>query len=165
MNILVAGASVQTHASVARIARSLWSEVTLVQLARGLGAALPAQSFAASRCDLCVLDVMGLGWSPWFPEHAARVETLLGDRSAILLLPPDCGGCCCGWLSAPAFSTRHDRAILRRPISAEGFSNAMRDAGAASVRWAESAYQRHLYSNVWLQDRRAAEPAFDRVCD
>lgn len=163
MKILIAGASAETHQVVARIARSLWSEVTLVQLARGVGAAVPVQPFAASRCDLCVLDVMGLGWSQWFPEHAARVETLLAGRSAILLLPPDCSGGC-GWLSAPAFSTRRDRAILRRPISAEGFSNAMRDTGAVSVRWAEAAYQRHLYSNVWMQGRGAAEPAFDRAC-
>lgn len=161
MKILIAGASAQTHEAVARIARSLWSDVTLVQLARGVGATVPVQPFAASRCDLCVLDVMGLGWSQWFPEHAARVETLLAERSAILLLPPDCGG---GWLSAPAFSTRHDRAILRRPISAGALRNAMRDAGAASVRWAESAYQRHLYSNVWMQGRGAAEPACDRAC-
>ncbi len=156
MKILIAGASAQTHDAVAQIAQSLWMDVTLVRLARGVGATVPVQPLAASQCDLCVLDVMGLGWSQWFPEHATRVETLLADRSAVLLLPPDCVG---GWLDAPAFSSRHSRAVLQRPISAEAFRNAMRDAGAAAVRWAESAYQRHLYSNVWMQGRScAAEP-------
>jgi hypothetical protein len=150
MKILLAGASPHTEATIRLIASSVFRGAALHMLERTTPGSLPHQSVEALRCGLCVVDVQGLGWSQWYPEHAARAEALLAGRAAVLLLPPDSDG---AWNDAPRFTAAPDRILLRRPISAAGIACALRSAATEATRADEATDQAYLRRNIWLQSR------------
>ena len=142
MKIRIAGAAPDTATAIELIASSVFPNVSLHVVERGVSGTVPRQTVAALQCSLCVLDVLGLGWSQWYPEHEARVEVLLAGRAAILLLPPDSAG---GWYEASKFTSRTGRVLLRRPVCAAGIKRAIRTMGAAAALLEEAANQRPVY--------------------
>ena len=148
MKILLAGASANTETAIRLIASSVFRSASLHLLERAASGLSPQQSVAASRCQLCVVDVHGLGWSQWYPEHAARLELLLAGRAALLLLPPNSSG---GWYDTAQFASAQDRILLRRPVSDAGIACALRSAGAEAARVQAATDQAYLSSNIWMQ--------------
>lgn len=155
MKILLAGASANTAATIRLIASSVFRGASLHMLERAACGSSPQQSVAALRCHLCVVDVHGLGWSQWYPEHATWLELLLARRAAVLLLPPHSSG---GWYDDAQFASAQDRILLRRPVSDAGVACALRSAGAEAARVQETTDQAYLSSNIWMQ-RSPTQPA------
>ncbi len=151
MKILLAGASATTETTIKLIAASVFRVASLHVLERAALGVLPPQSVAALRCQLCVVDVQGLGWSQWHPEHAARLELLVAGRAAVLLLPPNSSG---GWYDDAQFASTEDRLLLRRPVSDAGIACALRSAGAAAERVQEAEDHAYLSSNIWMHQHR-----------
>jgi len=150
MKILLAGASANTEAAIRLIASSVFRGASLHLLERAASGSLPQQSVAALRCRLCVVDVHGLGWSQWYPEHAARLELLLAGRAAVLLLPPNSSG---GWYDHAQLASVQHRILLRRPVSDAGIAYALRSAGAEAARVQDATDRAYLSSNIWMQTR------------
>lgn len=150
MNILLAGASANTEAAIRLIASSVFRGTSLHLLERAASGSSPQQSVAALRCRLCVVDVHGLGWSQWYPEHAARLELLLAGRAAVLLLPPNSSG---GWYDHAQLASAQHRILLRRPVSDAAVAYALRSAGAEAARVQDATDHAYLSSNIWMQTR------------
>ncbi len=156
MRILIAAPSHQTVTSVEIIARSIWPGATFVLLARSPRSSIPPQSVAAMQCDLCVLDLLGLGWSRWCAEHEARLKILLAGRGAILLVPPGNGG---EWLDTSGSANQHGRIVLQRPVTAGALIEALRAAGNASEQLRESNFHHRHGANPWLRKPHADAPS------
>jgi hypothetical protein len=155
MRILIAAPSHQTVTAVEIISRSIWPGATFVLLARSARAAVPPQSVAAVQCDLCVLDLLGLGWSRWSNENEERLNILLSGRSAILLLPPGNSG---DWPDTDGSANQHSRVTLQRPISTTALREALRSVAEASAHLRESELQRRRDANVWMRRQYAGSP-------
>ncbi len=115
MKILIAGLSSQSATAVELIARAIWIDATFQIVSRDNVSALPQQTLDAVRCDICVVDLSGLGWGARSEETEIQLEIFLADRNAVLLVAAGDGG---GWLNgyAPG-APRRVRAVLQRPAS------------------------------------------------
>ena len=151
MKILLAGFASEAETTIRRIASSVFRCASLHHLpqgSRGTHGSLPQQSVADLRCQLCVIDTHGLGWSQHYPEHAARLEILLAGRAAVLLVPPNSAG--------DGFATRacddlQTRIVLRRPACDAHIAFALRSAGAEADRLEAQADAGYLCRNIWIQ--------------
>lgn len=148
MKILLAGFSATTKATIRRIARSEFRDAALSCLPRLTCKSVTPQSADALQCTLCIVDVLGLGWSQWYPEHEARAEMFLAGRAAVLLLPPDASG---GWYDSPSFRNLAHRFFIRRPTTDTGIADAVRCAGSAAAQADARADNAYLCSNIWMQ--------------
>ena len=155
MRILIAAPSHQTVTAVEIVARAIWPGATFVLLARNARASVPPQSIAAVQCDLCVLDLLGLGWSRWSVENEARLNILLAGRSAILLLPPGNSG---NWPDADGSANQHGRIALQRPVSTSALRDALLNIAEASEELRESESERRREANVWMRRQYADTP-------
>jgi len=168
MRTLLAIPSHQSATAVELIVRSMWPNATFVRLPRSVRTSVPQQSIAAAQCNLCVFDLLGLGWSQWSVESEAMLNILLAGRSAVLFLPPGTGG---GWLTDRGSGTSlQPRIMLQRPVSAGALREALHVAGKASGRLSEIASQRQRETNIRMRHQPphaqtregAARPPFKR---
>ena len=122
MNILIAGLSRGSAIAVELIAGSVWPDPTFVRVERRISASLADQSSAAIDCDICMVDVLGLGLSRWSPAREAELNDYLLGRPTIVLVPPGVGG---GWLDADGGRLVDKSKIrLQHPVS----GNTLREA-------------------------------------
>lgn len=121
MKVLVAGFSPQSTAAVEIIVGSLWPSASFVKLARGATFAPPEQAPEAQQCDICVVDLLGLGMAIWAPEHEVELQAFLGDRRAVLFVP---AGSDEGWPSALA-ALGPARVVLQHPASTAALREAL----------------------------------------
>ena len=152
MRTLLAIPSHQSATAVELIVRSLWPGATFVRLARSVRTSVPQQSIAAVQCNLCVFDLLGLGWSHWSADNETMLDILLAGRSAVLFLPPGAGG---GWLAdRSSGAAQLPRIMLQRPVSAGTLREALHVAGAASQRLPEFAPQHRRDTNIWMRHQQ-----------
>lgn len=155
MRILIAAPSHQTVTAVEIVARAIWPGATFVLLPRNARASVPQQSIAAVQCDLCVLDMLGLGWSRWSIENEEQLNILLAGRSAILLLPPGNSG---NWPDADGSVNQWGRIALQRPVSTSALREALCTIADASEELRESEAERRRSANVWMRRQYADAP-------
>jgi len=149
MRTLLAIPSHQAATAVELIVRSMWANATFVRLARSVRTSVPQQSIAAAQCNLCVFDLLGLGWSQWSAENETMLDILLAGRSAVLFLPPGTGG---RWLTdRGSIAPQQPRIMLQRPVSAGALREALHVAGEASRLLSEISSQRQREANIWMR--------------
>jgi hypothetical protein len=115
MNILIAGLSRGSAIAVELIAGSVWPDPTFVRVERRVSTSLSEQSPEAIDCDVCMVDVLGLGLSRWSPSREAELNDYLLGRPTIVLVPPGAGG---GWLDASGRTADKTAIRLQHPVSA-----------------------------------------------
>lgn len=123
MKVLVAGLSRQSSAVVEMMIGSVFRGATVIQQPRSPQGTTAAPAAPAGAFDLCVVDLMGIGWDRCTPEREAALhEGMLGDRPAIVLLPAGGGG----WGESPALENRSPQRIaLAQPASMNALLDAM----------------------------------------
>ncbi len=123
MRVLVAGLSTQSSAAVELIIGSVFRGAKVIQHPRGPGCTTIALASEVGHCDLCVVDLAGLGWGVRTPEReAALQDSVLGDRPAIVLLPSADGG----WARSAVLNDRPQPRIgLSQPASMTSLQEAL----------------------------------------
>jgi hypothetical protein len=99
MELLLAGTSPQSAAAMEIVAGGVHPDLKTLVIPRGNQPGLPADSAATRRCQLCVLDLVGLGLARWSAQRQADLLEFLADRPAALLVPAnlDSSGSAPGW--------------------------------------------------------------------
>ena len=150
MKILIAGLSSQSATATEVISRSLWPDASYVRLNRSLTAEIPEQSVNAARCELCVVDLLGMGWAHRTEEHEIQLEIFLAGRNAVMLVAPGSGG---GWLGTAALRVPNAvRTLLQRPVSVAALREALQTAGGAFKKSSEPPRQGRPAVTPWRLD-------------
>lgn len=95
-DILMAGLSDQEAAAIEILVGMTWDNVQVVSIKRSLSLAIPEQGMEARACEVCVIDLFGLGMRRHSPENAQRLMGFLKGRPAVLLVWGSGGG----WLES-----------------------------------------------------------------
>ncbi|MEQ1596871.1 MAG: hypothetical protein ABL985_17395 [Casimicrobium sp.] len=133
MRILIGGLSPQSIIATEVVAQSVWSDATFVHHARGNTLGVAMQSSDAVRCDICVVDLLGMGLGTRTDEAEIQLEIFLADRGAVLLVPAGSGG---GWLdpTAPQGRIKSARTVLQRPVTVSALRDALRGAAGSPLK-------------------------------
>ncbi len=84
--ILLAGMVDKEAAAIEIMVGMYWRERTCVTLGRSPGLSMPRPTQACAACDLCIVDLFGLGMRRYSEEHEQRLLEFLGGRPAVLLV-------------------------------------------------------------------------------
>lgn len=121
VKIFAAGLSPQSTSAVEFIARELWPDCVFVHQR------LLETNTLALACDICLLDLLGLGLGRWSDERQAEVMAFVGTRPTVLLIPPGSGG---GWMLAIGRTELGVRqSLLQHPVGAALLRDALTKAG------------------------------------
>lgn len=127
MKVLIAGLSDPSATAMERVVVSVFPGAQVLRQQRGVSLQSPDPWSVARRCDLCIVDLIGLGLARWTGERLDQLQSLvLGDHSAVVLAPPGDGG---GWLEAlPALqATGGLRVLLQHPLRASTMRKVLGD--------------------------------------
>lgn len=147
MKVLIAGLSDQSAAAMERVVGAVYPGAQVIRQQRGVSVDSPQAWAVAQSCDLCIVDLIGLGLARWTHERQLQLQALvLSDHCAIVLAPPGDGG---GWLQALQASGAA-RVTLQHPLRATTMRGTLQDLRAQDEAAARAAAQALL---------RAARPA------
>lgn len=127
MKVLIAGLSDPSATAMERVVVSVFPGARVLRQQRGVGLQSPDPWSVARRCDLCIVDLIGLGLARWTAERLDQLQSLvLGEHSAVVLAPPGDGG---GWLEAlPALQANGGlRVLLQHPLRASTMRKVLGD--------------------------------------
>ena len=121
--ILLAGIVDKEAAAIEIMVGMYWREHTCVTLGRNAELSLPRQSSpACTACQLCIVDLFGLGMRRHSEAHEQRLLEFLGRRPAVLLVR----GLETGWMErAWPVTARQQVQCLMAPYNAQSLRNAI----------------------------------------
>ncbi len=118
MKVLIAGLSDQSALAMQRVVASVFQEAQVIRQQRGVSLDQPGPWAIARQCDLCIVDLIGMGLARWTAQRQAQLQAqVLGEHSTVILAPPGDGG---GWLDAmPELqATGGSRLLMQHPLTA-----------------------------------------------
>ncbi|MFO1288373.1 MAG: hypothetical protein U1F25_18395 [Rubrivivax sp.] len=96
--LLLAGLSRQSGTAVEHVAAQALPGARFIRVGDPGSRWTPADlDAAAARTALCIVDLLGLGWSRWSAERERDLDSLLGLKPALVLVPSGDGAAGCMW--------------------------------------------------------------------
>lgn len=127
MKVLIAGLSDPSAVAMERIVGVVYPGAEVIRQRRGVSMGSPKAWSVADGCDLCIVDLIGLGLARWTDERQLQLQSLvLNEHCAIVIAPPGDGG---GWLQALQASGTA-RLTLQHPLTATTVRKALADLRA-----------------------------------
>ena len=130
MKVLIAGLSDQSTVAMQRVVTSVFQDAQVIRQQRGVSLDQPGPWAIAAQCEMCIVDLIGLGLARWTAQRQAQLQTrVLGERSAVILAPPGDGG---GWLDAmPELQAAcGSRVLMQHPLKASTMRTVLAELGA-----------------------------------
>lgn len=151
MKVLIAGLSDQSAAAMERVVGAVYPGAQVIRQQRGVSVDSPQAWAVAQSCDLCIVDLIGLGLARWTHTRQQQLQALvLSDHCAIVLAPPGDGG---GWLQALQASGAA-RVTLQHPLRATTMRTTLQD-----LRTQDEAAAKAAAKALSRAARPAAQPA------
>lgn len=127
MKVLIAGLSDQSAAAMARVVDAVYPGAQVIRQQRGVSVDAPAAWAVTQSCDLCIVDLIGLGLARWTEQRQQQLQALvLNDHCAVVLAPPGDGG---GWLQALQ-AAGSARVTLQHPLRATAMRTTLQELRA-----------------------------------
>ncbi len=121
--LLLAGLPDREVAIIEVLVSMTWRDLSCIALKHRRLPSAPVQDAPARDCQLCLVDLAGLGLREHSSQNQARLLALLEGRSAVLLVRGDDGE---GWSNASlALPPRQQLEILTRPYGSAALKEAL----------------------------------------
>ena len=95
MKVLHIGLSRGSAIAVEMLASVVWNEPEYVRVERNMSATLGEIPSNKRDYDLCMIDLLGIGYSRCTAEREMALKQIIRSRPALIFIPPGSGG---GWL-------------------------------------------------------------------
>ncbi len=123
MKVLFAGMADRIAAALDILIHMSWKDALCVHLPRNPSLSVPPQTAEALLCDLCVVDLFGLGLRKYGGDSENKLLKLLNGRPAVVLLWGSDGG---GWpLTGLPLAPGQSLIWMRVPYSAQDMRDAL----------------------------------------
>ena len=95
MKILLIGLSRGSAIAVEMLASVVWNEPEYARIERNMTATLGEIPREMRDYDLCMIDLLGIGYSRCTAEREMALKQVIQSRPALIFIPPGSGG---GWV-------------------------------------------------------------------
>ena len=129
MKILLIGLSRGSAIAVEMLASVVWNEPEYARIERNMTATLGEIPREMRDYDLCMIDLLGIGYSRCTAEREMALKQVIQSRPALIFIPPGSGG---GWLNSVMLQdcqvhTAAHCLTVQHPISTTILREAMKD--------------------------------------
>ncbi len=129
MKVLHIGLSRGSAIAVEMLASVVWNEPEYVRVERNMSATLGEIPSNKRDYDLCMIDLLGIGYSRCTAEREMALKQIIRSRPALIFIPPGSGG---GWLTSVMLQdcqaqTADHCLTVQHPISTTVLRETMKD--------------------------------------
>ena len=129
MKILLIGLSRGSAIAVEMLASVVWSDPEYARIERNMTATLGEIPREMRDYDLCMIDLLGIGYSRCTAEREMALKQVIHSRPALIFIPPGSGG---GWLNSVMLQdcqaqTSDHCLTVQHPISTTVLRETMKD--------------------------------------
>ncbi len=129
MKILLIGLSRGSAIAVEMLASVVWNDPEYARIERNMTATLSETPREMRDYDLCMIDLLGIGYSRCTAEREMALKQVIHSRPALIFIPPGSGG---GWLTSVMLQdyqaqTANHCLTVQHPISTTVLRETMKD--------------------------------------